>query len=77
MQLPADVEPLRASLAAYTSFALAKQGGYDPAAITDCLSNGDEGAMGFHYANVAGCIDGTVDARHPEVLITSPAPTAR
>ena len=65
-----DVQALRSSLAPYTSFALAKNAGY-ATAITDCMSNGDEGAMGVHYGN-PGLIDGVTDALHPEVLIYEP-----
>ena len=68
--LPQDVEALRASLAPYTSFALAKTAGYSTA-ITDCMSNGDQGAMGVHYGNTS-LIDGTADPMHPEVLIYEP-----
>ena len=68
--LPQDVETLRQSLAPYTSLALAKQAGYSTA-ITDCMSNGDQGAMGVHYGNTS-LIDGTADPAHPEVLIYEP-----
>ena len=47
------------SLDPYTSFTLAKNAGYSTA-ITDCMSNGDEGAMGVHFGNTA-LIDGTAD----------------
>jgi hypothetical protein len=68
--LPKDVETLRASLDPYTSLALAKQAGYNTA-ITDCMSNGDEGAMGVHFGNTS-LIDGTANPTHPEVLIYEP-----
>ena len=68
--VPPEVNDLRASLAAYTSLGLAKQAGYDTA-ITDCMSNGDEGAMGVHYGNTA-LIDGNADPRRPEALIYEP-----
>jgi hypothetical protein len=68
--LPPAVQALRASLAPYSSLALAKGAGYSTA-ITDCMSNGDEGAMGIHYGNTA-LFDGVVDAAHPEVLIYEP-----
>jgi hypothetical protein len=68
--LPPDVETLRSSLAAFSSLSLAKTAGYN-AAITDCMSNGDEGAMGIHFGNT-NFIDGTADAQHPEVLIYEP-----
>jgi len=67
--LPTDVEALRAALAPYSSLALAKQAGFT--AITDCMSNGDEGAMGVHFANTA-LFDATADALHPEALIYEP-----
>lgn len=68
--LPQGVETLRTALDPYTSFALAKNAGYN-AAITDCMSNGDEGAMGVHFGNPS-LIDGTADPLHPEVLIYEP-----
>jgi hypothetical protein len=68
--LPQDVETLRESLAPYTSLTLAKNDGYSTA-ITDCMSNGDVGAMGVHFGNTA-LIDGKADAAHPEVLIYEP-----
>jgi hypothetical protein len=68
--LPQGVEALRASLVAYTSPNLAKKAGYDTA-ITDCMSNGDAGAMGVHFANTA-LIDGVADPLHPEALIYEP-----
>jgi hypothetical protein len=67
---PPQVQELRASLDPYTSLTLAKAAGYNTA-ITDCLSNGDEGAMGIHFANPA-LIDGVSDRLHPEALIYEP-----
>src|SRR5215217_1876246 len=60
---PAGVEALRTSLAPFTSLTLAKEAGYE-VALTDCMSNGDLGAMGVHFGNPS-LIDGTVDAMHP------------
>jgi len=68
--IPPGVEALRASLAPYSSLQLAKDAGY-ATALTDCMSNGDEGAMGVHFGNV-GLIDGVSDALHPEVLVYEP-----
>lgn len=68
--LPADVEALHASLAPFSSPNLAKAAGYSTA-ITDCMSNGDEGAMGVHFGN-ASFIDGVADPLHPEALIYEP-----
>src|SRR3569832_1688063 len=48
--IPADAQALKASREPYSSLALAKNAGY-AVAITDCMSNGDEGAMGVHWAN--------------------------
>jgi hypothetical protein len=67
---PPQVDALRASLAPFVSFARAKEAGYS-AALTDCMSNGDLGAMGVHFGNPA-LIDGSVDPMHPEVLIFEP-----
>lgn len=68
--LPAAVTTLKSSMAPYASFALAKTAGYSTP-ITDCMSNGDAGAMGTHFANVA-LIDSVADAMHPEALIYEP-----
>ena len=68
--LPADVETLRESMDAFTSLNLAKAAGYSTA-ITDCMSNGDVGAMGVHFGNTA-LIDDALDPLHPEVLIYEP-----
>lgn len=68
--LPPQVEQLRDSLAPFSSLALAKKAGYN-VALTDCMSNGDEGAMGVHFGNAA-LIDGTADPLHPEALIYEP-----
>ncbi|MEO7963136.1 MAG: hypothetical protein ABIT38_04410 [Gemmatimonadaceae bacterium] len=67
---PQGVDDLRASLGAFSSLALAKDAGYS-AAITDCMSNGDVGAMGFHFGKPA-LIDGVVNPLTPEVLIYEP-----
>ena len=68
--LPAAVQELRGSLAPYSSLALAKSAGYSTA-ITDCMSNGDDGAMGIHLANTS-YLDGTLDPLRPEALIYEP-----
>jgi hypothetical protein len=67
---PAGVAELSESLAPYTSFALAKQAGY-ATAITDCMSSGDLGSMGVHFANTA-LLDGNADPLRPEALIYEP-----
>jgi hypothetical protein len=67
---PAEVAALRAALAPYGSLALAKNAGYN-VALTDCMSNGDIGAMGIHFGK-PDLIDGTLDAEQPEVLIYEP-----
>jgi len=68
--LPDDVQALRAALDPFTSLAIAKQSGYNTA-ITDCMSNGDQGAMGIHYAKT-DLLDAKTDALHPEALIYEP-----
>jgi len=67
---PSGVGVLRQKLTAYSSFTLAKNAGY-ATAITDCMSNGDVGAMGVHYANTA-LLDAVADPLHPEALIYEP-----
>jgi hypothetical protein len=71
--LPSAVQTLRASLAPYASLALAQGAGYN-VALTDCMSNGDVGAMGIHYGKPP-LIDGNLDATQPEVLIYEPGPS--
>jgi hypothetical protein len=68
--IPAEVETLRASMAPYVSLSMAKSAGYSTA-LTDCMSNGDEGAMGIHFGSTA-LIDAVTDALRPEVLIYEP-----
>ena len=68
--VPDQLDALHASLEPYSSLALAKKGGY-ATQITDCMSNGDQGAMGLHFGNPT-LIDSVSDARHPEVLIYEP-----
>jgi hypothetical protein len=68
--LPADVQALRTALEPYTSLAQAKTAGY-AVALTDCMSNGDIGAMGVHWANPA-LIDSLPQALRPEALIYEP-----
>jgi hypothetical protein len=65
-----DIDALRASLAPFASLTLAKTAGYN-AALTDCMSNGDLGAMGVHFGNPP-LIDAKLDPLHPEVLIYEP-----
>src|SRR4051812_31380088 len=62
-QLSPEIESLRASLAPFTSLGRAKADGYN-VALTDCMSNGDIGAMGVHWGNGA-LIDGSVEQLHP------------
>lgn len=69
-EVPPAVEQLRESLAPFASLSMAKSAGYSTA-ITDCMSNGDVGAMGIHFGKPA-LIDGTVEGLHPEVLIYEP-----
>ncbi|HEX4681914.1 MAG TPA: hypothetical protein VH277_04350 [Gemmatimonadaceae bacterium] len=69
---PAGVAALRESLAPYSSLTLAKNAGYSTP-ITDCMSNGDAGAMGIHFANTA-LLDATADPLRPEALIYEPGP---
>ncbi len=71
--LPPAVQTLRASLAPFASLTLARHAGYD-VALTDCMSNGDVGAMGVHFGSPP-LIDGVVDPQHPEVLIYEPGPS--
>jgi hypothetical protein len=67
---PTGVSALRTAVEPFSSFALAKNAGYT-AAITDCMSNGDVGAMGVHFGKPA-IIDGVADPLAPEALIYEP-----
>lgn len=67
---PPEVAALQASLGPYVSFSLARNAGYT-AALSDCMSNGDQGAMGVHYGKPS-LIDGQLDPTQPEVLIYEP-----
>ena len=64
------VADLRASVEPFSSFALSRDAGYTTA-ITDCMSHGDLGAMGVHFAKAA-LLDATVNPVEPEVLIYEP-----
>ena len=68
--LPPRVDALRAALNPYSSLALARKAGY-ATPLTDCMSNGDVGAMGVHFGNAA-LIDGVVNELEPEALIYEP-----
>ena len=68
--LPLEVETLRSALDPYTSFALAQSAGFN-ATLTDCMSNGDLGAMGIHFGWPSR-FDATLDPVKPEVLIYEP-----
>jgi hypothetical protein len=68
--LPPDVQALHDALAPYSSLQLAKNAGY-ATAITDCMSNGDEGAMGVHFGNTT-LFDAQTNPLTPEVLIYEP-----
>jgi hypothetical protein len=70
MEPPRELDVLRAALVPFTSFALAKKANYSTA-ITDCMSNGDEGAMGTHFAKT-DLLDAHLDPAQPEALIYEP-----
>jgi hypothetical protein len=69
--LPHDVATLKTALDPIATLSKANAAGY-ATAITDCMSNGAEGAMGVHWGNPA-LIDSVPDALHPEALIFEPA----
>lgn len=68
--LSPEVEALRNSLSPYSSLALAKAAGFNTP-ITDCMSNGDLGSMGVHFANTTR-LDGVAEQLKPEALIYEP-----
>ena len=72
--LSADVQrqlaELRQLTASFHDFGTAGDAGWGTQ-ITGCFEDPQAGAMGFHYGNTA-LIDGTVDARQPELLLYEP-----
>lgn len=65
-----DLASLRRATAAFHSFEAAIDAGWS-VPITECMSGGAEGAMGFHYGNV-GLIDGVAEVNRPELLLYEP-----
>lgn len=65
-----DLAALRRATASFHDFGTAGAAGWS-AKITECMSAGALGAMGFHYGNV-GLIDGVVEVERPELLLYEP-----
>lgn len=65
-----QVARLRALTAGFHQFDAAVAAGWNTK-ITECFSNPELGAMGYHYGNTA-YIDGAVDALQPELLLYEP-----
>jgi hypothetical protein len=65
-----QIAELRALTARFHTFDVAVEAGWSTQ-ITGCFENATVGGMGYHYGNVA-LIDGTVDARAPELLLYEP-----
>jgi hypothetical protein len=62
---------VRAATVAYHDVAAAIADGFEP---TDHCVGDTDGAMGFHYVNLARVLDGRIDPAEPEVLLYAPRP---
>ncbi len=69
--LNADLAQARQATARYHDFDTALAEGFEP--LFDCISHGDQGAMGFHYINPAR-VDGALAVTEPEVLMYEQQP---
>lgn len=67
----AELQPVRAATARFSSFEQARQAGYDAIFLDACFQDPIEGAMGYHYIN-GPLIDGTIDALKPEAVMYEP-----
>ncbi|MGH7460977.1 MAG: hypothetical protein ACREMA_08105 [Longimicrobiales bacterium] len=67
--LQEELDSLRTLTKPYESIDAARAAGY-AVKITDCMAD-TSGAMGLHYGKAA-IIDGTVNAREPEVMMYEP-----
>jgi len=66
----AELSLLRAATAVFADTAVATAAGYT-AALTGCMANGAEGAMGVHIGNPS-LIDAVVELEQPEAVMYEP-----
>jgi len=72
---PSDLDAAKAATGRFHSLSVAGHAGYGlpPAGVPlhECISNGSQGAMGFHYIN-GKLLDTTLDPTKPEALVYTP-----
>jgi hypothetical protein len=72
---PSDLDAARAATGRFHSLSQAASAGYGqpPAGVPlhECISNGAQGAMGFHFIN-GSLLDTTLDPTKPEALVYAP-----
>jgi len=72
---PSDLDAAKAATGRFHSLSQAAAAGYGlppaPAPLHECISNGAQGAMGFHYVN-GGLLDLNVEPTKPEALVYAP-----
>ena len=65
-RIEADLGRIRTATQAFRSVDAATAAGY--AAVTGCIDNGPEGAMGYHHQNEA-LLDDRIEVERPEMLV--------
>lgn len=70
-----DLDAARAATGRFHSLSVAQHAGYGrppaPAPLHECISNGSQGAMGFHFIK-GDLLDLTVEPTKPEALVYAP-----
>jgi hypothetical protein len=69
------VKVVRDSTARFRDVSVAEAEDYH--LLFGCVSGGDAGAMGLHYANMSLVTDGELDPTRPEIVIYEPLPDGR
>jgi hypothetical protein len=69
------VQIVRDATERYRNVSAAQNAGYG--LVFGCVSGGDYGAMGLHFANMALIGDGKIEAAKPEIILYEPASNGR
>lgn len=69
-QVNALVKAVRDATERFRDVSVAENEGYG--LLFGCVSGGDYGAMGLHYANFPLVVDGKIDAATPEIVLYEP-----
>ena len=69
------VDLVRQATRRFKDVAVAEAEGYK--LMFGCVSGGDSGAMGLHYANLSLVQDGELDVTRPEIILYEPLPDGR